>query len=272
MSDARTTSPKGRPTSAPARGAVLVSSTRAALVPLSLVASAALYYGAGVPLWIVAAAVTAPLFLLYAFAPVIARRQMVRLDREVVRLLAKGDRPGLMRAYQRAIAFRLFGSPALVAERRGLVHAQLGQARDARQAYEQASDGWGGEPPISVTLGLANACYALGDDEAADAPYRELLAKGHRLPVVLHNLGHGLVRRAAKAGKGSKKMLRDAVEIATEGLRVAADGAHEAPLKLTLAEARAALGEKKEARALVDSLGEPNGELGERLATVRAKL
>src|SRR6185436_5939835 len=101
---------------------------------------------------------------------------------------------GLMGVFRSAWVFRLFANPALVAERKGLVHAQLGQAREAREAYESASDGWGGYPPMSVTLGLANACYALGDDEAAEAAYREILRHGPRLPAAIHNLAHGLVR------------------------------------------------------------------------------
>lgn len=251
----------------------LTASARSALIPLSILSSVGLYYGVGIPLWTVALTVFLPVSALYLAAPWLARRSMAHLDREIVRLLARGERARLLGAYHRALLFRLFGEPPLVAERLGLVHAQLGQAKLAREAYERAADGWGGEPPISVTLGIANACYTLGDDEAAEPPYRELLRADHRLVVVLHNLAHGLVRKSAKnPASRAKAQLKEAVSLATEGLGVAAGGAHEKSLQLTLAEAHAALGDKKESRRILDELGELDGELGERLATVKARL
>lgn len=169
---------------------------RAALIPASLVVVFFLIYGAELPFF-VAASASVPFLGLFLIAPFWVRASTQRFDRDVVRLLTtdrKGDLPG---RFRRAIGMRLFAPPAWVAERRGLVAAELGKPAEARQAYRRAMKGYD-EPdlaPMPVLLGYAHASYALGDDIEAIRWYRKVLATQGPMPRLERNLGHALIRR-----------------------------------------------------------------------------
>ncbi len=175
--------------------------TRNALIPLSIVTCFVLVYVVHAPSWAVLP-VGALVMALYVLAPGIGRRSMARFDRDLVQLLAKGRRAELRGRLGRAIGMRLFEAPARVAERRGLVAAESGDPRAARDAYRAALEGYGeGKAPLAVRLGLAHASYALGDDAAAMEGYRAVLASGASLPRVSRNLAHVLARRGEDLGE-----------------------------------------------------------------------
>jgi hypothetical protein len=224
--------------------------TRNALIPLSIVVCFVLVYVVrAAPFWVlpIGALVTA----LYLAAPWVGRRSTARLDRDLVRFLSRGEQRRLAGRYRRAIGMRLFAPPAVAAERRGLVAAESGDHRRARDAYRAAEAGYGeGEAPLSVRLGLAHACYALGDDESAVLGYRAVLRDAPGLPRVKVSLAHALAR--------SGRDLREAERLTEELLRQAGDAPGEITLLRALVHARR--GQKGPAKKLLRACEGVEGE------------
>ena len=218
------------------------SSSRHVLVPIAVVVCFALVYVGHVPMLL-----TVPVLLLaaglYVAAPRVGRSSLARFDREVVAMLATGHRKGLVERYQRAAGMRLFAPPALVAERRGLVFAETGDPGAARRAYHSALEGYEeDDAPLGVTLGLAHASFALGDDREAIRLYRLVLRQSGSYPRIAQNLAHALANRGED--------LHEAEELAEKAL--ASSGDEPAPaLQLVRALVHAKLGEAKEARKLL---------------------
>lgn len=168
---------------------------RNALIPASIATCFVLVYVVEIdPVWVFPIGIA--VMALYLLAPLIGKRSLARFDRDIVQLLARGEKRELEGRYGRALGMRIFAAPALVAERRGLVAAELGVPERAREAYLSALEAYGpGEAPLSVRLGLAHACYALGDDEEAIRHYRAVLTQSGALPIVRERLAHSLARR-----------------------------------------------------------------------------
>ncbi|MBX3272904.1 MAG: hypothetical protein KF729_21760 [Sandaracinaceae bacterium] len=204
------------------------SLARHALIPASLVACfAMLYVFALEPVWLLA--VVAPLCALYVAAPGIGRRSLARFDRDALPLLARRDGPALRARLARAIGMHLFAPPARVAERRGMVAAETGAPDRARAAYRAAIGGYPEDrAPVAVRLGLAHACYALGDDREAIRLYRAILKAEGTFPHVERRLAHALARRG--------EALEDAEELADAARRQLDDA--EAQLVRALVHAR----------------------------------
>lgn len=193
--------------------------TRNALIPLSITTCFVLVYVVEAPPWTVLP-VGLVVMALYLAAPGIGRRSLARFDRDLVQLLASGRRTELWARYRRAIGMRLFEAPARVAERRGVVAAENADPEGARDAYQEAIEGYAeGAAPLAVRLGLAHASYALGDDDAAIRAYRTVLSSGASLPRVTKNLAHALARRGQDLGEAERlcdQLLRDAGEPGAE--------------------------------------------------------
>jgi len=189
--------------------------TRHALIPFSLVVCFAMVYGFRLaPYWI--AAVAVPAGLLYAFAPVIARRSLLSFDRALVQHLVGGRAQELPDLYARAFVMRVFAPPAAVHERRGRVFAEAGDPQRSRAAFRAALDGYPEDrAPVAVRLGLAHACYAAADDHEAIRIYREILRNDGSYPRLARQLAHALARRGED--------LEHAAELAEEALRVSPD-------------------------------------------------
>lgn len=226
--------------------------TRNALIPGSIALCFVLVYVIEVrPVWVfpVGAAVMA----LYLLAPHLGKRSLARFDRDVVQLLARGERARLEARYRGALGMRLFAAPALVAERRGLVAAEVGSAERARAAYLDALEGYGpGEAPLSVRLGLAHACYALGDDEEAIRNYRAVVEKSGGLPHVAQRFAHSLARHGEQLDEAERMVER-----------LLADASGEPPAERVLLRAlvHAKRGQKGPARKLVKSTAGAQGDL-----------
>jgi tetratricopeptide (TPR) repeat protein len=141
--------------------------------------------------------------VLYALAPAWARASLAHFDRDLVRLLSSGRREALGRCYARALGMRLFAPPALIAERRALVAAELGETREARVSFRRALAEYGPDAPLRVMLGYAHACYALCDDDEAIRMYERLLQGTGELPGVKRNLAHAYLR----AGQDAERAL-----------------------------------------------------------------
>lgn len=226
--------------------------TRNALIPGSIALCFVIVYVIELhPGWVfvVGALVSA----LYLYVPHLGRRSLARFDRDAVQLLARGERAGLEARYRRALGMRLFAAPALVAERRGLVAAEVGSAERARGAYLEALEGYGaGEAPLSVRLGLAHACYSLGDDEEAIRNYRAVVEKSGGLPRVAQRFAHSLARRG-EALDEAERMVE----------RLLTDAGDDPPADHLLLRALvyAKRGQKGPARKLVKETAEAEGEL-----------
>ena len=230
--------------------------TRNALIPGSIALCFVIVYVIELhPGWVfvVGALVSA----LYLFVPHLGKRSLARFDRDLVQLLARGKRASLEARYRRALGMRLFAPPALVAERRGLVAAEVGSAERARAAYLDALEGYGpGEAPLSVRLGLAHACYALGDDEEAIRNYRAVVEKSGGLPQVAQRFAHALARHG--------QALDEAERMAE---RLLADAGDDPPAERVLLRAlvHAKRGQKGPARKLVKGTAEADGDLAAQL-------
>jgi tetratricopeptide (TPR) repeat protein len=183
------------------------------------------------------------MLLLYALAPQWAASSMLSFDRDVVRLLAAGKSAALWMRYRTATGMRLFSPPAVRAERRAMVLAELGRTAAARGAYKEAIDEYGAAVPLRVMLGYAHASFALGDDLAAVPMYRKLLATAGTLPGVERNLAQALVRLGQD--------LSEALPMLARAERENHDRERALELKLVRALAYAKLGEKIQAELLL---------------------
>lgn len=224
--------------------------TRHALIPLSIFTCFVLVYVVEAPSWVVLP-IGLAVMALYLAAPTIGRRSLARFDRDLVQLLARGSRAALAARYNRAIGMRLFEAPARVAERRGLVLAECGDAEGAREAYRQALEGYPeGRAPLAVRLGYAHASFAVGDDGEAIAAYRSVLRETTSLPRVARNLARALARRGDD--------LDEAERLVAELARDAADPDPE--LLLIRALVHAARGQRGPAKELLTRAGDAEGE------------
>jgi hypothetical protein len=183
----------------PKPGIAAPAIARAALIPLSISTCFVLYYVAGLPFWAVVLA-SLPFMVGFSLAPKWAKSSTTRFDRDALGLLMNKKHEALRARYGRALGMRLFGPPAVAAERRGMVALESGDPAGARGAYQRAMDGYDdGEPPVSVQLGYAHACFALGDDEEAVRVYRDVLSRAGTLPKVQENLDQALARQKKSA-------------------------------------------------------------------------
>ena len=186
--------------------------------------------------------------MLYVWAPLLGRSSLAAFDREAVQLLSKGRASELPSRYARALLMRLFAAPALVAERRGLVFAETGDAPKARAAYRRALAGYPeGRAPVAVRLGIAHASFAMGDDRTAIEVYKDVRKNDGGFPKLARNLAHAL----ARAGDEPKL----AEEIAEEALRESDD----ARTLLVRALVHASRGQRGPARKLLKATRDAEG-------------
>jgi hypothetical protein len=164
-------------------------------VPVSVLLSAALLYGAHWPFPRVLAVAVAFLAL-YLAAPWLARRSRDAFDRDALALRARpAPRGPLLEArLARAWALRLFGAPADVHARRAMIAEESGQPRAAREHYRRALDAWEGEAPLATLAGYARAAYECGDDVEAVVALQKLLDRQASLPRVHLRLAHATIR------------------------------------------------------------------------------
>jgi tetratricopeptide (TPR) repeat protein len=176
------------------------------LVPIWLVLAAALYWWAHLAIWQVLLAVL-PLVLLYVWAPIWAKASIESFDRDSLALRASGRYAALKARYHRAIGMRLFAPPALVAERRGQVLQEAGDASGALEAFRRALSTAGEPPPLAVIVGMGHAAYDAKNDDEAIGAYRRVVGTDPSMPRVRQRLAHALLRR------GKKTDLIDAVGV-----------------------------------------------------------
>jgi tetratricopeptide (TPR) repeat protein len=167
------------------------------LIPLSVLLSAALLYGARLPFGAVLA-VAAVFLALYLAAPWLSRRSREAFDRDAlaIRARAEGRGPALEARLARAWALRLFGAPADVHARRGMIAEEAGRPRAARDHYKRALEAWQGEPPLATLAGYARASYECGDDVEAVVSLQKLVDRGTSLPRLHVRLAHATLRAA----------------------------------------------------------------------------
>ncbi|GAB4203378.1 MAG: hypothetical protein OHK0013_17460 [Sandaracinaceae bacterium] len=164
-------------------------------MPVSVLVSAALLYGAHWPFsWVLA--VASAFLVLYLAAPSLARRSREAFDRDALAIRAGSQAPGplLEARLSRAWALRLFGAPSDLYARRGMICEETGRPRAARDHYRRALDAWEGEPPLATLAGYARAAYECGDDVEAVVALQKLLDRGAALPRVHVRLAHATIR------------------------------------------------------------------------------
>jgi len=158
---------------------------------------AGVYYGAGWSLSYVVGLACALLLVQSWIAPWI-RTSRERLDRDLLTLIAKGQKNQLAPRLAAAWGFRLFGAPGEIEERRGRVLAEVGDAVGAQRAYASALEGYGGAAPLGVVSGFANAAYRAGDDATSIEALRAALDAAPHLGQVRLELGHAIVRSGGR--------------------------------------------------------------------------
>jgi tetratricopeptide (TPR) repeat protein len=226
------------------------------LLPATVVACFVLYYLVQAPFAAVVG-LAIPMLTLYVVAPAWAASSLSAFDRDTVRLLAAGDRRGLVRRYLRALGMRFFSPPGVRAERRALVAAESGDAATAWEAYRVALREYDGAAPLRVLLGYAHASYALGRDAEAIRVYRRLLDTAGALPGVERNLAHALVRHG--------EAIREALELIERVERPSDDAQRRGEMLLVRALAHAKLGERERANELAQEGAGTQGELASAL-------
>ena len=217
------------------------------LVPMSVVTVFLLLYWAHWPFW-AATAGSLPFVVLLMAAPDWARSSLRRFDRDMVVLLSIERSASLGERLRRAVGMRLFAPPALVAERRAMCLAEVGDHARALAWYKRSMAGWGDAEaaPVAVYLGAAHAALALGRDAEAEGLFRSVVARDADLPRVRRKLAQALLRQGRDADE-ARRLLEDAG-------RATAD-----PLELRLvaaldAWALAAGGDRSGARAALERL------------------
>ncbi|HKP64490.1 MAG TPA: hypothetical protein VJV78_47460 [Polyangiales bacterium] len=226
----------------PEKHGLTLGATRELLLPVSVLGCFALYYLAEQPFWVVLVCAV-PMLVLYAMAPLWAAKSMASFDRDAVDLLAARKSDELRRRYARALGLRLFGVPALRAERKAMVLAECGDARGAREAYREALEEHAERAPLRVMLGFAHSSFTLGDDVRAIAMYKKLLASAPSLPGVERNLAHALVRQGED--------LQVALSMLARAEREPLDEVQKQQLKLLRGLAHAKLGDHTRAQQLL---------------------
>ena len=215
------------------------------LVPVSVVVSASLLYGAHLSFPIVAAVALA-FIALYLAAPHYVRRSREAFDQDTLRMRASGKATAAMlkARFDAAHLFRLLDAPAEVDARRGMIALEAKDAAAAKRHYEAAMRGWSAEPPLSVLAGYAHAAYDTKDDVEAVVSLQRLLERGGTLPHVHARLAHATLRSglpgdhvsewlalAEQAGEPEVSLLR-ALKLAKEGDAKGARAALKAAPKL----------------------------------------
>jgi tetratricopeptide (TPR) repeat protein len=231
-----------------------LGATRELLLPVTLMGCFALYYLAHQPFWVVVAC-AAPMLALYALAPSWAARSLVSFDRDAVRILAARKPAELRGRYNCALGLRLFAPPALRAERKAMMLAEVGEAQAAHAAYREAYEEHTGNAPLRVMLGYAHASFAIGDDRSAIELYRRLLSSAGSLPGVERNLAHALIRQGQD--------LPEALERLARAEREPNDPERQLERKLLIALAHAKQGERTDAERMLASI--PPSEASEPL-------
>lgn len=247
----------------PEKPTLTLGATRELLLPLTVLCCFVLYYMAELPFGVVLVCAL-PMLVLYAMAPLWAAKSMASFDRDAIALLAGRRSDALRRRYSRALGLRLFGLPALRAERKAMVLAECGDARGARAAFQEALEEHADHAPLRVMLGFAHSSFTLGDDPRAIAMYRKLLANAPSLPGVERNLAHALIRQGED--------LQDALSMLARAEREALDELQKQQIKLLRGLAYAKLGEHSRAHELLaeadpsqEQTAELRGELLRRL-------
>lgn len=184
---------------------------RHALLPLAMLICAGAYYGAGWPLSVVVGLACALLLLQSWIGPWI-RTSRERLDRDLLTLIARGEKARLVARLEAAWGFRLFGAPGEVAERRGRVLAERDDAVGAQRAYAEAMEGYGNAAPLAVVSGYANAAYRAGDDATSIEALRAALDAAPHLGEVRLQLGHAIVRSGGRLAEAEALYPADANE------------------------------------------------------------
>ncbi|MFO0710087.1 MAG: hypothetical protein U0353_09630 [Sandaracinus sp.] len=228
------------------------------LIPLSVLTSALLLYGAHVSFGVVL--VVAGGFLgLYLRAPSMVRRSREAFDKDAlaIRAAKTGDRATrLASRLEQAWALRLFGAPADVHARRAMIAEEAKRPREAREHYRRALAAWEGELPLATLVGYANASYLGGDDVEAVVHFQKVLDRGAMLPRLHVRLAHATLRAglpAESVGAWLDAADRDAED---------EDARREVSLVRALHEAKR--GELGRARALLDAVpGEALPELAD---------
>jgi tetratricopeptide (TPR) repeat protein len=242
------------------------SLVRAGLLPASLVVVFLLMVVVELPFWLAALA-SVPFVALFVVAPYWARASARRLDRDIAHLLATDQRDRLEGRLSVAVGLRLFAPPAAIAERRGLVEAELGRPGSARRAFKRALEAWE-EPddaPMAVHLGYAHASYSLGDDPEAIASYRRVLVRSGALPGVRRRLAHALARRG--------EALPEALELLDHAEKETGDANVLGEIALIRALAEARRGNRATAKRLTRAVREVSTETAERIREeLRAEL
>ena len=166
------------------------------LIPISVLTSAALLYGAHLP-YSVALVVAGAFLALYVAAPSLSRRSREAFDRDALAIRASktGDRgKRLAERLDGAWPLRLPGAPADLHARRAMVADEAGRPRQARDAYRRALDAWEGEPPLATLVGYANASYLAGDHVEAVVSFQKVLDRSAMLPRLHVRLAHATLR------------------------------------------------------------------------------
>ncbi len=173
------------------------------------VLAVALRWGYGMSTRTVTLAVLPVLVFSVSLGPLLRLRAR-RFEREMLRRIQLRQTATLRGLYARQVLLRLFASPAYLAARRAMIAQELGEHAAARDDFRLALAGTDEAAQLPLIVGLANACWALGDDAEAEPLYRDALRRGARYPAVYHHLAEGLLRRNIK--------LDEAIELAEEGL------------------------------------------------------
>lgn len=165
------------------------------LVPVSVVVSASLLYGAHVSFPIVAA-VALGFIALYLAAPQFIRRSRDAFDQDALKMRASGKATAssLRARFEQAWLFRWLDAPAEVDARRGMIALEAKDATAAKKHFADAISGWSAEPPLGVLAGYAHAAYDTKDDVEAVVSLQRLLERGGTLPHVHARLAHATLR------------------------------------------------------------------------------
>ncbi len=166
------------------------------LIPVSVLTSAVLLYGLHVPFGGVLV-VAGGFLALYLSAPGLVRRSRDAFDKDALAIRAskaEGRAGKLAARLEQAWALRVFGAPADVHARRGMIADEAKRPREAREHYRRALAAWDGELPLATLVGYANASYLAGDDVEAVVHFQKVLERGAMLPRLHVRLAHATLR------------------------------------------------------------------------------
>lgn len=160
--------------------------------------------------WRRALLLLAPLVAVELLLRLWVSRRVPRFERELMGLLQSGRAEEALGLASRQPLLRLAGPSYLLQGKLALIYRQLGRTADAAAALRQALTDAPSASRFSLSVGLADCLYLLGEDGEAERVYRASLAERNATASPGTNLARLILKRGGDPDEAERYLLRAA--------------------------------------------------------------